>query len=55
MLYTRSFLKSLKKKALAKLGQYPGLYDRDAVLAARTLYEFDNVRHRAAARFSRYQ
>jgi uncharacterized protein len=43
MVYTRSFLKSLKKKALAKLGQYPGLYDRDAVLAARTLYEFDNV------------
>ncbi|WP_277186056.1 YheT family hydrolase [Caballeronia sp. BR00000012568055] len=43
MVYTRSFLKSLKIKALAKLGQYPGLYDRDAVLAARTLYEFDNV------------
>jgi predicted alpha/beta-fold hydrolase len=43
MVYTRSFLKSLKKKALAKLGQYPGLYDRNAVLAARTLYEFDNV------------
>ena len=43
MIYTRSFLKSLKTKALAKLGQYPGLYDRDAVLAARTLYEFDNV------------
>lgn len=43
MVYTRSFLKSLKKKALAKLGQYPGLYDREAVLAARTLYEFDNV------------
>ncbi len=43
MVYTRSFLKSLKVKAMAKLGQYPGLYDRDAVLAARTLYEFDNV------------
>jgi uncharacterized protein len=43
MVYTRSFLKSLKTKALAKLGQFPGLYDRDAVLAARTLYEFDNV------------
>ncbi|GAB5100944.1 MULTISPECIES: alpha/beta fold hydrolase [unclassified Caballeronia] len=43
MIYTRSFLKSLKRKALAKLGQFPGLYDRDAVLAARTLYEFDNV------------
>ncbi|WP_244847972.1 hydrolase [Caballeronia sp. SL2Y3] len=43
MIYTRSFLKSLKKKALAKLDQFPGLYDRHAVLAARTLYEFDNV------------
>jgi uncharacterized protein len=43
MVYTRSFLKSLKVKALAKLGQFPGLYDRDAVLKARTLYEFDNV------------
>ncbi len=43
MVYTRSFLKSLKTKALAKLGQLPGLYDCDAVLAARTLYEFDNV------------
>jgi uncharacterized protein len=43
MVYTRSFLKSLKTKALAKLGQFPGLYDRDALLAARTLYEFDNV------------
>jgi len=43
MVYTRSFLKSLKKKALAKLAQHPGLYDRHAVLAARTLHEFDNV------------
>lgn len=43
MVYTRSFLKSLKRKGLAKLAQYPGLFDRDAMLAARTLYEFDNV------------
>jgi predicted alpha/beta-fold hydrolase len=43
MVYTRSFLKSLKRKGLAKLAQYPGLFERDAMLAARTLYEFDNV------------
>jgi hypothetical protein len=43
MVYTRSFLKTLKRKALAKLDQFPGLYDRETVLAARTLYEFDNV------------
>jgi uncharacterized protein len=43
MVYTRSFMKSLKKKAIAKLDQFPGLYDRNAVLSARTLYEFDNV------------
>jgi predicted alpha/beta-fold hydrolase len=43
MVYTRSFLKSLKRKALLKLEHYPGLYDQQAVLAARTLYEFDNV------------
>jgi predicted alpha/beta-fold hydrolase len=43
MIYTRNFLKTLKRKALAKLDQFPGLYDRDTVLAARTLYAFDNV------------
>jgi predicted alpha/beta-fold hydrolase len=30
-------------KALAKWAQHPGLFDRDRLLAARTLYEFDNV------------
>lgn len=43
LLYTRSFLKTLKKKALLKLEQYPGLFDRDAMLASRTMYEYDNV------------
>lgn len=42
-LYTRMFLRSLKPKALAKLAQHPGLFDRERMLAARTLYEFDNV------------
>lgn len=43
MVYTRSFLKTLKVKALQKLEQYPGLFDAQAVLASRTMYEFDNV------------
>ena len=42
-IYTRMFLRSLKPKALRKLQQHPGLFDRDALLAARNLYEFDNV------------
>ena len=41
--YTRMFLKSMMPKALQKLAQYPGLFDRDALLAARDLYTFDNV------------
>ncbi len=43
MVYTRNFLGTLKKKALAKLDQYPGLYDRERMLAARDLGEFDHV------------
>ena len=41
--YTRMFLRSMKPKALAKLAQHPGLFDRQTLLAARTLYDFDNV------------
>lgn len=41
--YTRMFLQTMKPKALAKLQQHPGLFERAALLAARTLYEFDNV------------
>jgi predicted alpha/beta-fold hydrolase len=43
MVYTRSFLKTLKQKATQKLAQFPGLFDRDAMLASRTMYDFDNV------------
>lgn len=43
LVYTRMFLASMKPKALAKLAQHPGLFDRDALLAARDLYAFDNV------------
>ena len=41
--YTRMFLKTMKPKALQKLAQYPGLFDAQALLAVRNLYEFDNV------------
>jgi predicted alpha/beta-fold hydrolase len=43
MLYTRMFLQTLKPKCLAKLDQFPGLFDRAALLDARDLYAFDNV------------
>lgn len=43
MVYTRMFLKTLKSKANAKLDQHPGLYDRAAMMATRTLGEFDNL------------
>lgn len=42
-LYTPMFLKTMVPKALAKLEQYPGLFDRQALLRARDLYDFDNV------------
>ena len=41
--YTRMFLRSMKPKALAKLAQFPGLFDRESMMAARDLYEFDNI------------
>jgi len=41
--YTRMFLRTMKPKALAKWAQHPGLFDRERLAAARTLYEFDDV------------
>ncbi len=43
LVYTRMFLASMVPKALQKLEQHPGLFDREALLAARDLYEFDNL------------
>ncbi len=43
LVYTRMFLRTMKPKALAKLAQHPGLFDREALLAARDLRAFDNV------------
>lgn len=42
-LYTPLFLRTMKPKALRKLAQYPGLFDRRALESARNLYDFDNV------------
>lgn len=41
--YERHFLKTLRRKAAAKLSRFPGLFDDDALLRARTLYDFDEV------------
>ena len=43
LVYTRMFLNTMKPKALQKLAQHPGLFKREAMLAVRTLYDFDNV------------
>ena len=43
LVYTRMFLNTMKPKALAKLAQHPGLFDRDTLIAARDLRAFDNV------------
>ena len=41
--YNKMFLRSMKPKALRKLAQHPGLFDRDTLMAARDLYAFDDV------------
>ncbi len=42
-IYTPMFLRTMKPKALRKLQQHPGLFDRQALELARNLYDFDNV------------
>ena len=41
--YARHFLRTMKPRALAKLQQYPGLFDGEKVRQARTIYEFDDA------------
>jgi predicted alpha/beta-fold hydrolase len=41
--YTRMFLNTMKPRALQKLAQHPGLFDKAALLAAQDLHAFDNV------------
>ena len=43
LVYARMFLATMKPRAMAKWAQYPGLFDRDKVAAARTIFEFDDV------------
>ena len=43
LVYTRMFLNTMKPKALRKLEQHPGLFDREALVNAKDLYDFDNV------------
>jgi predicted alpha/beta-fold hydrolase len=43
VVYNRMFLASMRPKALRKLAQHPGLFDRDRLLAARDLHAFDDV------------
>ena len=42
-IYTRMFLRTMKPKALKKLQQHPGLFDKGKMLSANSLYEFDNA------------
>lgn len=41
--YDRSFLRSLRRKALAKLDRYPDLFDRSRLVQARSVFEFDDI------------
>jgi uncharacterized protein len=41
--YQASFMRSLKRKAYAKLAQYPDLVDRARLDAARSIYDFDEA------------
>ncbi|MBI2772426.1 MAG: alpha/beta hydrolase [Burkholderiales bacterium] len=43
LVYTTMFLRTMKPKALEKLAQHPGLFDRGKLLAARDLYDFDDI------------
>jgi hypothetical protein len=43
LVYTRMFMQSLRPKALHKLRHYPGLFNREKMLAARDIYDFDNL------------
>jgi uncharacterized protein len=43
LVYTGMFLRTMKPKALQKLAQHPGLFDAGKLMAARDLYEFDDI------------
>ena len=43
LVYSQMFLRTMKPRALAKLQQYPGLFDGERLKRARTIYDFDDV------------
>jgi len=43
LLYTRHFLITLKRKSHRMIERFPGIYDHEAVLRAKTLRDFDNA------------
>lgn len=43
LVYGQNFLRTLKRNALAKLALHPGLLDPQRILAARTLFDFDDA------------
>lgn len=42
-LYSHVFLRTMRRKSLMKLAQFPDLFSRDALMQARDLYTFDNI------------
>jgi len=43
LVYTRMFLATLRRKSLQKLERFPGLFERERMLGARNLRQFDDV------------
>lgn len=43
LVYTRSFLRTLRPKAIAKARCFPGLIDARRIAASRTLFDFDDA------------
>ncbi|MEO6364183.1 MAG: alpha/beta fold hydrolase [Caldimonas sp.] len=41
--YTRMFMRTMKRKAFVKLAQYPGLFDASRMRAAADLRDFDDI------------
>jgi uncharacterized protein len=42
-IYDQHFLRTLRRKALAKLDRYPGLFDRSALERAQSIFAFDDA------------
>ena len=55
VVYTRMFLRTMKPKALAKLQQHPGLFDRDRLIALAHAVRVRQRLYRALARLPRHR